>query len=76
MVSHEFIEGFSATKPPFSYGTYYNYWKLESDILKSMDHQSWIMLEEGYSLPTITIEGVQVPKSEGKWTKEKWKRTH
>lgn len=42
--------------------------------LKPMAHQILIMVEKWYSTPTITIEGVQVPKSKQNWGKNETKK--
>ena len=39
-------------------------------FLKAIDLKVWKSAVNGYSLPTITTEGITCPKPEDKWTKE------
>lgn len=37
------------------------------------DHFIWNMVENGYELPIIVVEGVRLPKPEDKWNEDNMK---
>ena len=66
-----YCEGTSTNKSPLLNGNNYAYWKARMvAFLKAIDLKVWKSVVNGYSLPTITADGVTGPKPEDKWTKD------
>ncbi|XXG89743.1 hypothetical protein AAC387_Pa12g1673 [Persea americana] len=64
-------EGILTNKPPLLDGSNYAYWKAKMvAFLKAIHLKVWKSAVNGYSLPTITTDGITGPKPEDKWTKE------
>ena len=64
-------EGTSTNKPPLLDGSNYAYWKaMMVSFLKVIHLKVWKSAVNGYSLPTITTDGVTGPKLEEKWNRE------
>ena len=55
-------------RPPLLDDTNYSYWKARMRaFLKSIDEKVWHSVIYGWSEPTITIDGVNIPKPLDKW---------
>ena len=58
----------SNNRPPPSNGDNYAYWKACMRIhIQSIDWKIWGMIEDGYTSPTIEVDGKKVPKSRSEW---------
>ena len=56
-------EGNSTHRPPLLDGTNYSYWKAHMRaFLKSTDDKVWHSVIYGWSEPTVTVGGVDIPK--------------
>lgn len=60
MSSHGFVGELFTIRPPFLYGTNFNYSKAR--MFKSIDHQIWKMVRKWYTPPTVTNKSIQVSK--------------
>ena len=65
-------EGTSTTKPPLLIGiTNYVHWKVRMiAFLKSIDNEVWNCVEDGYTPPTIEVDGKIILKPKSEWSKE------
>ena len=62
-------EGTSTTKPPLLDGTNYAYWKVRMiAFFRAVDHQSWDIVVNEYSDPTIIVDGQTKLKPKAQWT--------
>ncbi|KAG9446372.1 hypothetical protein H6P81_012500 [Aristolochia fimbriata] len=66
-------DGGSSARPPLLEGTNYPYWKARMiAYIKSIDEDVWLTVLEGWTRPTIELEGKMLDKPEKNWTdKEK-----
>ena len=61
-------EGNSIYRPPLLDGINYSYWKARMKaFLKSIDEKVWYCVLYGCSEPTVTIDGIEIPKPLDKW---------
>ncbi|KAG9453915.1 hypothetical protein H6P81_006819 [Aristolochia fimbriata] len=64
-------DGGSSTRPPLLEGTNYPYWKARmTAYIKSIDEDAWLTVLEGWSRPTIELEGKTLDKQQKNWTDE------
>ena len=62
-------EGTSTTKPPLLDGTNYDCWKVKMiPFLRAIDDQVWDIIVEGYSDPTVVVNGQTKLKPKAEWT--------
>lgn len=63
------MEGAGTGRPPLFNGTHYSYWKNRMRIfIESMEFDLWTIVEEGYTKPTITTEGITTEKPKSRWS--------
>ena len=61
-------EGNSMVRPPLHDGSIYSFWKARMrSFLKSIDEKVWQSVMNGWTEPTITVDGVTFPKPIEKW---------
>ena len=61
-------EGNSMVRPPLLDGSNYSFWKARMrSFLKSIDEKVWQSVMNGWTEPTITVDGVTFPKPIDKW---------
>lgn len=74
MASQALNVGQSISIPPYFNGNDNNYWKARMRIyLKSIDLFVWNIVENEYTTPIITVEGVDVPNPADQWNEENMK---
>ncbi|KAG9442457.1 hypothetical protein H6P81_018311 [Aristolochia fimbriata] len=62
-------DGGSSTHPPLLEGTNYPYWKARMiAYIKSIDEDAWLSVLEGWSHPTVVLEGKTLDKPQKNWT--------
>ena len=55
-------------RPPLLDGSNYSFWKARMrSFLKSIDEKVWQSVMNGWTEPTITVDGVTIPKPIDKW---------
>ena len=71
-------EGTSTNKPPLLEGSSnYAYWKVRmTAFLRSLDHDVWQTVVNGYNSPTVEVEGKTVLKPVADWTQGDKNQTH
>ena len=68
-------EGQSSSRPPLFSGTNYGYWKARMKIfIQSIDFQLWKVIMKGPYIPTINVDGVDIPKPEEDWDDQEMKK--
>ncbi|GMP23151.1 hypothetical protein CsSME_00000857 [Camellia sinensis var. sinensis] len=61
-------EGNSMVRPPLLDGSNYPFWKARMrSFLKSIDEKVWQSVMNGWTEPTITVDGVTIPKPIDQW---------
>ena len=61
-------EGNSMVRPPLLDGSNYSFWKARMrSFLKSIDEKVWQSVMNGWTEPTITVDGVTILKPIDKW---------
>ncbi|KAG9444874.1 hypothetical protein H6P81_016214 [Aristolochia fimbriata] len=62
-------DGGSSTRPPLLEGINYPYWKAKmTAYIKSIDEDAWLSVLEGWSHPTVVLEGKMLDKPQKNWT--------
>ncbi|KAG9458352.1 hypothetical protein H6P81_002860 [Aristolochia fimbriata] len=70
-------DGGSSSRPPLLEGTNYPYWKAKmSAYIKSIDEDAWLSVLEGWSHPTVVLEGKTLDKPQKNWTDEEKKSSN
>ncbi|KAG9458331.1 hypothetical protein H6P81_002839 [Aristolochia fimbriata] len=70
-------DGGSSTCPPLLEGTNYPYWKARmTAYIKSIDEDAWLTVLEGWSRPTVVLEGKMLDKPQKNWTDEEKKSSN
>ncbi|KAG9459211.1 hypothetical protein H6P81_003719 [Aristolochia fimbriata] len=70
-------DGGSSTRPPLLEGTNYPYWKARmTAYIKNIDEDAWLTILEGWSRPTIVLEGKTLDKPQKNWTDEEKKSSN
>ncbi|GKU97210.1 hypothetical protein SLEP1_g10380 [Rubroshorea leprosula] len=65
------LEGLSTTRPPFFYGTNYNYWKNRMKVFMLANvPKAWIVTMKGPYVPMKVVGEKEVPKEEVEWNDE------
>ena len=69
------LECYPLNKPFGFNGNHYTYWKQKmKDFTKATDIDIWDVVEHGYELLKILIDGVAQPKVKSLWTEEERKK--
>ena len=64
-------EGYSITRPPLFDEISFDFWKTRMmTFLQSIDFRMWIIVEQGYEVPTNLVNGKHVEKLYQDWTQD------
>ncbi|KAG9442556.1 hypothetical protein H6P81_018410 [Aristolochia fimbriata] len=70
-------DGGSSTRQPLLEGTNYPYWKARmTAYIKNIDEDAWLTVIEGWSRPTVILEGKMLDKPQKNWTDEEKKSSN